>query len=492
MRNSELHALLKRLEKSEFKKFGDFVKSPYFKIPAQAQRLYSFIAKYYPDLEHDCFSDYQPMLAYLYEKEKDRKPNKARSVIAKLKKALEQFLVQEVLGTDEVQQNKLLIRAYEEKGADRYFERKVEDRIKKLEGSRKRSLDFYAEMEWHYERVFLHPETAIYNFKESILPQLLDHLDQYYLLKKLRYGCEILHQSAYLRSDYHLLFWDEISDLVQEKMHQGDPLFKFYHIYLHLSQEKQVDQLETCLEAFEQIADQLTQLDEAFVIKNLINLLIREISKGNSYHATSALKLYQRIIDRKYLLQSGRLRVGTFLNITTIGCLAREFAWTEDFIGQYRDCLDPAKKDVAVNYALAYLSFNRGIANEDAAGHYETAIELLALLHPTDIYFSLRIRSLLLMISMNYHYLIKEDKKLLGSQVESFLKFLQRKASAIPSERIQSYRHFVKSTDKIYKACEKYSGEQLMQKLTRLKKQVMDLEHCVHKALLIITIDGLL
>ena len=491
MRNSELFALLKLLDKKEFIRLGKFVASPYFKIPAQAQQVYSFIARHYPNLDHDSFHGYQPLLEMLYEKEADRKENKGRSAVAKLKKALEQFLQQEVLTGDETEQNKLLIRALEKMGADNFFERKVQERIKKLEKSGQRNFAVYAEMEWLLERVFLHPETAIYNFKQNILPELLDNLDSFFILKKLRYGCEVVHQSAYLRHEYQTLFWSEILSWVRQKNEEGDPLFKFYNAYLDLSLAKKVDLVESCLKSFEDIADHLTKLDEAFVIKNLINLLIKEINKGNSQHAGPALALYQRAIDREILLQRGRLRTVTFLNIATIGCLAGEFAWTEWFINKFGQSLDPAKKEDTVNYALAYLNFIHGISQNGSADHYEQAIDLLALLKLPDLYFSLRMRPLELLITLNYHYLLNGDRQLLESKIQSFLRFLQRKTDTIPPEKLVTYRNFVRSIEKIYKACEKYSGELLPGELNKIEKKIMDLEHCLHKALLIKTIENI-
>ena len=357
MRNSELFALLKTLEGNEFAKFGKFVASPYFKVPAQARKLYDFIARKYDNLEHKCFDDNRAMLEYLFEKEEDRKENKARSVTAKLKGALEQFFRMEVLAEDENTQNRLLIQAFEKRGADHYFERKVKDTIKKLKKTDERSFALYREMEWLLERVFLHPETAIYNFKQDVLPELLSLIDHHYILKKLRYGCEVMHQSTYVRQDYDLLFWKEIVDWVNKKKELGDPLFEFYGSYLDLCREKKVELVDSCLKRYEAIADQLTKEDEAFVIKNLINLLIKEINKGNSFHAINALKIYKRASEKDLLLPKGRLRIVTFLNITTIGCLAAEFEWTEKFITQYQQYLDTDKREEAINYALAYLNF---------------------------------------------------------------------------------------------------------------------------------------
>lgn len=90
-----------------------------------------------------------------------------------------------------------------------------------------------------------------------------------------------------------------------------------------------------------------------------LNYCIRRINDGHPEGYREALDLYRTLLDRNVLLRQGRLSQWTYKNITTAGLRSGAFAWTEQFLHQYRDALPPGERDNAFAYNMAALNFEK-------------------------------------------------------------------------------------------------------------------------------------
>lgn len=91
-----------------------------------------------------------------------------------------------------------------------------------------------------------------------------------------------------------------------------------------------------------------------------LNHCIRRINAGQPDAYTDALALYRTLLERGLLLQQGGwLSQWAYKNIATTGLRTGAFAWTEQFLYQYRESLLPTERDNAFAFNLASLYFEK-------------------------------------------------------------------------------------------------------------------------------------
>jgi hypothetical protein len=126
-----------------------------------------------------------------------------------------------------------------------------------------------------------------------------------------------------------------------------------------------------------------------------------------------------------------------FRNIVGAGAQQKDFDWTENFISEYKDKLEPVQKDNLVNYSKALLSYYKN--------DYETSLTLLSSVKDTNIVFKIDIRTLLIRI----YYDLNAYEEFL-SLAEAF-KQTMNKSSILDKERKLHIINFIKYTVQLFK-----------------------------------------
>ncbi|MGB4929170.1 MAG: hypothetical protein WBP43_04315, partial [Chitinophagales bacterium] len=114
-----------------------------------------------------------------------------------------------------------------------------------------------------------------------------------------------------------------------------------------------------------------------------------------------------------------------------------EFEWVKNFITKYNEHLDPAIRQNAYTFNMAYYHFFQN--------NYDEVLTLLRSVEFTDFYYHLDSKSLLLKT-----YFELEETEALFSLVEAFKVYIKRN-NLIPAYQKTGYINMIKLTSKMYK-----------------------------------------
>ncbi|MCK6692173.1 MAG: hypothetical protein L6Q97_08735, partial [Thermoanaerobaculia bacterium] len=186
--------------------------------------------------------------------------------------------------------------------------------------------------------------------------------DLAFVLEKLRLGAAMLnrHGLAVLQAEERPRWLPAIRQwCAEEPLLSEHPAVRVYLAALELLENPAPDHFSALNALLDQHHAVFGPEELAALYQYALNYCIRRINDGHPEAYREALDLYRTLLDRNVLLRQGRLSQWTYKNITTAGLRSGAFAWTEQFLHQYRDALPPAEQENAFAYNMAALNFEK-------------------------------------------------------------------------------------------------------------------------------------
>lgn len=452
MQDSKLVSIIKHFSNKQLRQFDDFVASPYFNKKKEVIQLYRFIQSYAPEFKHNKLSKEQ---AYAFVLPK--KPYNEKMIgywMSDLVKLVESFITSERLENYAIQRSYYLLETYNQWG----LEKAINATMTTAQKVQKKYA--YRNHQYYYNEYLIHGQGNTYFDKQrkhkhdQSLQKAIDNLDLFYLSQKLKYSCEIVNRQYIVSSDYELKLLNEILTYLESNPHEDVPPVAIYSTILKCLLEKENEshfiQLKILLH---QYAHLFTTNEARDMYVYAINYCIAQINRGGSKYLAELFDIYKAVLAQEVIFDGKYLSPWSFKNIVGIGVRNQAYKWTEDFILQYKNRLDPRFKKNAYTYNLAYLYFY--------LGKFSKAQSLLNEVVFEDVFYSTEARALLLRI----YYELDEIEPLL-SLTDSFKIYLRRNKLISENNR-HVYLNFVKFITRLSKL---YKGDN--KALLKLKKQI--------------------
>lgn len=481
MQKSKLLILLKSLSKEEFRRFYKFVQSPWFNTNKGVIQLYEYLRPYYPSFDSSkltkelAFQKIFPGEPYL--------DTRMRTLISLLRKGVEDYLVELEFEKEPVLKKNILVEAISKRDLYPFFIQLIEDLLNSLDHQSQRDMDYYqTKMRWH-QSLFFHPQTSKYSLDHHHLQETVKHLDQFYLLAKLRFTLEMVNRKKILAVDFDNFMLAEILDKINDPQIVEDyPVVGLYMDILNLHEYGQNDELlKKVKQQLEAHAHLLSISQLQVILTNLINHTIQVYNTGAQAYLDHQFELYQFSIDKDLILEDGRISEATFTNIVVIGSILKKFEWVEEFIPLYVAYLDPAISEQAQNLGEAYLYYHQG--------DYDSTIGKLMNVPFVEVTYGFRARGLLLRTYFEYMLKDVDYYDLLQSHLSSFRKYLKRNPT-IGQQRKEAYTNLISLTQKLaIILIEKFSDEGM---LKQLREKAIASSPVITKTWIIDKIDGAL
>lgn len=480
MHKSKLISLIRSLRPEEFHWCQKFLKSPFYNSHELPLSLFQYISRYLPDLD-------SPKLAkaITFRKLFPGEPydlQKMRKAMHRLADLLEEFLLAMRLRDQPLQKAQLLLDAFGDRNLYDQFEKKTSALIEALEALPYRDEHFYLSL-WRlqYEQ-FFHPQTRRLQFSSESLRMMMQNLDAFYILSKMRYSAELRNRQNILPEAYEIALLKEARQLAENHPVFGpDEIFQTYRDILALMEQPEDEDIYRRLEgiAFYHL-HRFRPTDQSYLLRYLINTCIQWYNNGKTEYLERQFRLYQLGLDAALFLEEGRLSDSTFLNIIVTATVLKELAWVEGFIAQYAPHLPLEHQVDAVSLGTAYWYF--------AKARFSASNNLLRQVESTDLQYLLRVRSL----SLRNHFeiFLRDDTyyELWMDESEAFKKFLRRNKQLIDT-RVESYLKLIYFLRKLTK----WRMEQQMQEkqLLKLDRELLRSEKVVAKQWLLEKISSL-
>ena len=364
--------ILKTLDKKEMKKFGDFLRSPYFNNLTALVKIYDEVKRVHPEFKGSSLKP-EVMFNKLYS-EDDFKESRIQNLYAEFGTQLKKFLGYEKFGEEEADINMYISEALKDKDLNKISQKFIN---KFLEEDNKIFLldtqNFYRLVQFNSISVLnlgaLREEnTEVYTGKVNDVKQAL-------LLFFFRL---LFHISSILARDEKIFMQKGSNDM--------NEIFDFIHIEkLFAFLEKNNTSYASYLKVHYYLQYYvLHDINEAEynALKKEIYKIIRTASKSESFvfifeviqillekMVPQDKKYYREIFDFSQLLSElkifpdkavGNFDIGPFNDIFTVAVILKEYDWAEYFVNEYSQYLNEEFRENQKNYSMGILSFKKG------------------------------------------------------------------------------------------------------------------------------------
>ena len=470
MEQSRLVKYIKALSAKEREKFHLFVHSPYFNKHDKTVQLLAVIEKW---LERPSTPlDKPAVFKKLFPKE-SYDEQRLHNVMSYLKKLYHNFLSFRHFEDRPFQGQLFTIEAaYESNQFDL-----MKNRGKLLE----KELDRHSCKDVHsyYTSFKLNKVMGYYSgmyedrSKPTLLQGMVDSLDRYYILEKLRHSCHIMANVMMMNTAYKFHFLQELLAYMKENWaeYENDtPIVLYYTIFRSLEEENNPAHYTRLSQMLANEINNLSKDEQGDLYSFAINYCIRRINQGDRDFQRELFQLYKRGLKAGLILDNGILSEWNYKNITALGCSLKEFEWTENFIQTYKEKLLVERQENAYNYNLAHLYYNKKLYNE--------ALSVLLLVQFTDVKYHLNTTFLLL----RTYYALKDTEALLAL-IETFRIYVMRNKK-MTTEQKKGYTNFLRFAKKLVllkHQAAAYTRSGLHEKLDNLHTKISNTRNVINK-----------
>lgn len=414
MTQSKLIFLLKTFKKSEWRRFREFLASPYFNKRTDLIAFFNYIASLYPNL-----SGKKLEKVIIFKKLYPNQPyddKQMRYLMNYTLKAAEQFLGQQKLESLSLKDNYILEELVDrklEKHSKKYFDKIAENQESTLEKS----------AAYYYSKYKLADTANRHFFNQDVrkyddnLKFAVENLDLFYFYNKLKYSCEMSNRQKVFSTKYDLEFTNLLHQYLEKKDIQEEPLIAIYaQIFVLLTKEDAAENFENLKALIQKYNHIIPIIEKQHIYSYAINYCGRQIKFNNriNYYANQCLDLYLEGIQQEFLFINGYLSPWNFKNVVKLAVNLKKYDWTEKFIQEYYKKLAPEFQEDALHYNLADLAYRRQ--------NYKDAQYHLLLVEDSDVFYTLGAKTMLLKI-----YYENDEQEALFSLIASFSIYLRRK-----------------------------------------------------------------
>lgn len=439
MKNSKLILLLETFSTAEWRRFGEFLVSPFFNKRKELIVFFEYLKAISPD-----FSAKKLDKTVLFQKVFPNKKQDDRTLVHLnnyLLKQAEHFLAISRLEKEAHSTNMLILEELYERQLGKNYRHYLSKAQASSLQEKEKNNHFYLhqyQLSDIAKRQFLVQNQRRY---DATIQLSLDHLDEFYFFNKLKIACEMLEWKNIIAVDYQISFIDELIYFLKKKQGKLNPVLSIYLIaYDLLTKEDSEADFLRLMDAIQLHQDNIPDSEKNYFYVFAINFCGQQIKKNIKvhYYANHSLDLYLAGVEQKILYVNGYLSPWIFKNITKLGFNLKKFDWTAQFIQTYHTHLEKEFQADALHFNMADLYYRKK--------NYQQAQYHLMQIQYSDIFYNLGAKTMLIKI-----YFETNEEEALLSMIASFTIYLKRNKKMANNIR-QTYLNFTSLIYQILKA----------------------------------------
>lgn len=407
MINTRFIRLFAGLSHAELKTFKKYLDSPFFGVRPVTLKLFQYLykkhSKWHPiyeewkverDQERKVELESQ-LRKYLGKKEASVKifpgesenDSRVRRMISHLKGHLIDYILQVApkADRDEYLENMGLLRYHLQRGEYELLETKLSEVEKDRRSIRFRDHAFYF-YSFQLEELLndYHVRAGI---KEYSYSMMMDFLDIFFVLYKLRMFCTMVGLGKRLKQPFRMSMMEELLEYIDKHNYLEEPLVKIYYLILQMELEgdgqKYYRDLQKQIRSFRKsiLPNELRQI-YAF----MYNFLQQEHRKPGKNMTREMFQLFQQMYKDGTIYSDGLVTTTWFRVCLIIACQAGEYDWAEDFIYANEELIAGDNAKEVFDFGILTVLFYKG--------EYKEIIQRIDQLKLVNIHFHIRRRFL--------------------------------------------------------------------------------------------------
>jgi hypothetical protein len=435
MLDSKLIKILRTFSSRETEELSSFLFSPFNKISEKEIQLFEHIKHEHPHYNNSQKLDKKLLFSLLYPQKK-KFDSSLRALMSQLNKHIEDYLIHKELQKAPLLKEQLLMRALLENRLPEHLDKKLEQETKRQKKQVEQDCNYFYHLLQVADIEFQH--TIINDNRSSIKRShnVMDKLDLYYIASKLRYASALMTRQNIIKEEYNIYLLDEILANTEQGTLLETPYIQFYYhlcLLFKNSDESEIHfhHLKALLTTFPKV---LSNNEKRQIYAFMANYCTQQYKSGKEEYLEHVFELYKDMVQEGILIMDdGTISPHQYKNIATAGLKLGEFAWTEQFIKNYKLKIPKDFRALVFNYNMAALDFS--LANYDRAKIF---LLEMSLINSEDVFYSLNHRILLI---KTYYELDEFDP--LKSSLEALRGYIRRTAQKLSSYNIKACQNFV-------------------------------------------------
>lgn len=351
MQHTKFYDLYFALPSREQKHFLTFLQSPFFNQSPRLVKLGEYFLANKKPMKEEAF-------AYVYTAKRKYNDVLMRRLMNSLLEELKRFMEVSSFLDSKMEKNTFLLRKCKELNQEKMLNEVLGRQEQLITKFPKSDSTFY------YHQFLL--ETEKYSFNlirqqikvESRLPQIFGSLEQFYLFNKLKYYCHALSQKNIIKTNFQILYKEEILKNIKEGYYKNSPgIMIYYHIMAILLEEEEEKNFRILKNLLKTNFSLFVHEEARDMHLFAQNYCIKQINKGNSDYLKEVFYFYQFTIDKNILYENGRIPPQTFKNIVTTALRLKKLKWSQAFIKNYVAKVGEKHQANAYRYNMANLYY---------------------------------------------------------------------------------------------------------------------------------------
>lgn len=430
MGNSKIIEGLKALNRKEFRKFGEFVSSPYFNKNENVINLYNTLSDFYPE-----FDDKKLNLEYLFKKIFIRQKYdyyKINNITSDLFKLFENFLIQINTERDEFS-GKIsfsLVNELRQKELYRLYEHTFNKTITSLN------------KESHKDRHYYHTKYELYNdylyfaaikkpnTQLNLVQTAFDNLLQSSVIDLMKFYILMIHENNQTHVDYDMPLYAEILGFARKVDESSSHSLQLISVTLLLVSTKDPAYFFKLINLKDKFLKQIKFEELQNLYLHLCSFCAYMVNfKREENYNGYMFDLYKNILEYGLMTKSSFL-YPNFMNFVKIACRVNEFKWAEWFIEEYKSSIIKEEKQNVLSFCYGTIEYSKG--------NYKEALRLFTLANFQNFLFKVQVRINIL----NLRYKLGQYDEALGA-IDTFRHYIKRETNLV-HEHISSYNTYLK------------------------------------------------
>jgi len=433
MRESKLTEMLKGVSPAEFKRFGEFLNSPFHNKSKKVLQLYELINENFVDFDANKVTK-EEIAKNLFEGDLNNDQN-ARTLISIFTSLLEDFLVYEESVKLDIPKKINLLKSLRDRNILKTF-----DMISKEIDEYNRK-DYNRNTDYYYNDLTYREITLNYYGEDLDLDLDKSYIDMshtadyLFIVSKLKILNTILSRKILSGKNILKEFWavQHIIDYVEKNIdiiQKNHPIiyseYKILIMMINPDETKHYADLEK--HVFVNM-EKLNDEEQTEVYYSLSNFCINRIALGEDKYNHNLIKIYTAFEKAGFYRKNKNIYYSDFMSVILCGLHLKEIKWVKYFYDNYKSNIQHEFKRDTINLAYALIAFEEK--------KYKECIGALSKITFNYSYFYLKskeylvrsyyeqgdIESILSAIDATKHY-IKRHKELLSIHYDRFTIFL--------------------------------------------------------------------
>lgn len=390
--------ILKKLDKKELKRFGDFLSSPYFNQSELILKIFEAVKKEHPEFTGNSLSP-EKMFKKLYPSEVYIE-KRIQNLYSEFGRLLREFLGYEKINKNNKELDVFIAEELSEKGLHLTASKLIRKKFDEADG------ELYSE-DLSFFILYRLNSTLIHNLEYK----RMQHSDEY--LNSNERAVELL-STAFLRDLFMLgithsinkkLFnYEEGKNEIEHalKIISMENLFSFlkktkspyesyikvfYFLYHYTSGNITEDDYLKLKKEILKIIYKISKNDALYFIIRTIQIILSKLIPIDRKYYEEIFELSKLFCSLKLFPNSDivNLAAGPFRDMFTVAVILKEFDWAENFVKEQSQFLSEDIRENELNFCMGNLSFKRGKFEESL--EFFNKVEMIDIIEKINIRF---------------------------------------------------------------------------------------------------------